>query len=303
VSKNRSTSVRISPDLLTRLHRQANAARWAVSEAAWREALERSAVKTLADGARDPARLERYLTGLHLEDLALACACADGNGAAWDHFVLEFRPVLYRAADALVPGGGARDLADSIYGDLFGLDEREGERRSLLRYFHGRSSLSTWLRAVLAQRHVDRIRSGRRLEPFEAADGDERVRAPAVASGPADPDRVRFVAHVKIALVRAIARLPDRDRLRLAFYYREDLTLAQAGRLLGEHEATVSRQLTRTRRAIRDEVDRYLRQAHGFGDAEVARCFECTLDDPGPIDLGDMLGGTTRKDPEPERSL
>jgi RNA polymerase sigma-70 factor len=302
VSKNPSTSVRIGSDLLTRLHRQANAARWAVSEGALCAALERSAAKALADGARDASRLERYLSALHLQDLALACACVEGNGAAWDHFVLEFRPVLYRAADALAPGGGARDLADAIYADLFGLDEREGERRSLLRYFHGRSSLSTWLRAVLAQRHVDRIRSERRTEPLDADDNEQAPLGPASADG-SDPDRVRFVALVKLALQRAVSRLPDRDRLRLGFYYREDLTLAQAGRLLGEHEATVSRHLARTRRAIRDEVDRYLRQEHGFGDAEVARCFECTLDDPGPIDLGRMLGSTARKDPEPERSI
>jgi RNA polymerase sigma-70 factor (ECF subfamily) len=301
VSKNRSTGVRIGPDLLTRLHRKANAVRWAVSEPTFGEALERSAVKTLADGALDPSRLERYLTSLHLEDLALACACADGHAAAWDHFVLEFRPVLYRAADALAPGGRARELADSIYADLYGLHERDGERRSLLRYFHGRSSLSTWLRAVLSQRHIDRIRSERKLEPIEE-DEDTLLAAPRTRD--ADPDRPRFLALVKLALVHAIAALSDRDRLRLGFYYREDLTLAQVGRLLGEHEATVSRQLARTRRVIRDEVERYLRQEHRFSDADVARCFECTLDDPGPIDLADVLSRAgPRKDPEPERSL
>ncbi len=81
----------------------------------------------------------------------------------------EYRPVLYRSADAIDPGGGARELADSIYADLFGLQERDGERRSLFRYFHGRSSLATWLRAVLAQRLVDRVRSTRRLTPLDSA--------------------------------------------------------------------------------------------------------------------------------------
>ena len=85
---------------------------------------------------------------------------------AWDHFVLEMRPGLYRAADALDPTGAARELADSLYADLYGVDQRGSARQSLLRYFHGRSSLSTWLRAVLAQRHVDRIRVDRRTEPL-----------------------------------------------------------------------------------------------------------------------------------------
>src|SRR5471032_2333407 len=110
------------------------------------DALDASAERGCAD--RDSRALERCLSALHLEDLALACACAAGDEGAWEHFVLEHRPLLYRAADAIDPGGGARELADSLYADLFGLRDREGERQSLFRYFHGRSRLSTWLRAV-----------------------------------------------------------------------------------------------------------------------------------------------------------
>jgi len=300
VSRQSPTAVRIGSNLLVRLYRQAGASRWAVSERSFAAALERSVAKWLPDGARDERRVERYLAGLHLDDLALASACADGNEDAWAHFVLEYRPVLYRSADAIDPRGGARELADSIYADLFGLQECEGERRSLFQYFHGRSSLATWLRAVLAQRQVDRIRSERRLTQL---DGDEGVPSALVSSATMDPDKPRFLVLITQALLRVMAGLPDRDRLRLGCYYREDLTLAQTGRLLGEHEATVSRQLARTRKAIRDEVERYLRSEHGLGDAELARCFECTIDDPGPLDLGKILGRAgTRKDSEPERS-
>ena len=56
-------------------------------------------------------------------------------------------------------------LADSRYADLYGVEQRDGERQSLFRFFHGRSSLATWLRAVLAQRHVDRVRVEQRTEP------------------------------------------------------------------------------------------------------------------------------------------
>jgi len=306
VSKNPapigSTShIEIDAGLAARLYAKSGASRWAISEHTFRAVLTRSAAKTLGAGAREGDRVERYVSALHLEDLALAAACEAGNDAAWDHFVLEFRPVLYRAADALSPGGGARELADAIYADLFGLQERDGERRSLLRYFHGRSSLATWLRAVLAQRHVDAIRSSRRLEPIEDEEGTTEIPSPAVA---ADPDRRRFLALVKVTLLQAIASLPDRDRLRLGCYYRENLTLAQIGRLLKEHEATVSRQLTRTRRAIRVEVERLLRGEHGMSDAAIAQCFESTIDDPGMLDVRDLLGSSPgRKDSEPERSI
>jgi RNA polymerase sigma-70 factor len=301
VSRQPSPALRIPDRLTARLYEQAHAARWSVPRSAFAAALERSASKAFQAEAPDDSRLDRYCAGLHLDDLALACACAAGDEGAWDHFVREFRPVLYRAADALAPGGGARELADAIYADLYGLDERDGSRRSLFRYFHGRSSLATWLRAVLAQRHVDRLRAERRLSSIE--DEDTIAAAPAAARG-VDPDAPRYLALVKVALARAVASLPERDRLRLGCYYREELTLAQTGRLLGEHEATVSRQLARTRRSLRERIEQHLRDDHGLGDAELARCFECTIDDPGHLDLAEILGSSAaRKNPSPERSV
>ena len=130
-------------------------------EGALPSALEISASKAFSSKTPSARELESYFSSLHLADLALACACAEGVDAAWEHFVREYRPALYRASDAIDPTGGARDLADSLYGELFGLKERDGERQSHFRYYHGRSSLTTWLRAVLSQRHVDRLRSVR----------------------------------------------------------------------------------------------------------------------------------------------
>ena len=235
--------MKLAPQLVTQLHRRAGASRWGISEERFRETLSASAAKGLD------------LSSLHLEDLALACACADGNEAAWDHFVLSHRPVLYRSADALEPGGGAREVADELYADLFGLKERDGQRQSLFRYFHGRSSLATWLRAVLAQRFVDRVRTRRRLESLpEHEDAAPRE----FTAPPADPDRNRYLGLICAALAAALDRLPDRDRLRMSLYYAQQLTLAQAGKLLNESEATVSRQLARTRTALRKDVEHQL---------------------------------------------
>jgi hypothetical protein len=146
--------------LLHEMHARANAGRWGVSALRFGAALERSIVRAFASKVPSRAELERHCAALHLEDLALACACEDGTEEAWQELVARYRPLLYRAARAIDPGEGGRDLADTLVGDLFGTTERDGRRQSLLRYFHGRSSLATWLRSVLAQRHVDRIRSG-----------------------------------------------------------------------------------------------------------------------------------------------
>ena len=291
--------MQIDARLVDRLYVRANAERWHVAKERFAEALETSAQRALGP-PRVSRNLEQYLNGLHLEDLALACACADGDERAWDHFVLQHRPLLYRAADALEPGGGARDLADSLYGELFGLRERGGERQSLFRYFHGRSSLITWLRAVLSQRYVDRLRSHRREEALPEEDSPQAAVAPLSA---VDPDRQRFVTMIQAALARSVASLPARDRLRLACYYARELTLAETARVLGEHEATSSRQLTRTRRLIRTEVEHSLRVDERLTEAEIEQCFSSVVEDPGTLDLGRMLATEVqRKESAVDRS-
>jgi RNA polymerase sigma factor (sigma-70 family) len=236
----------------------------------------------------------------HAADLELARRCAAGDEQAWEELVRTCRPVLYRAADALDPKGGARDLADALYADLYGVRESpDGERRSLLRYYHGRSSLATWLRAVLAQRYVDRIRAGRRLQPLP----DDEELVPTSPDTTPPPERRRAVALLERALGVAVSRLESRDRLRLGCYYRQALTLVETGRLMREHEATVSRQLGRTRRALREDVERQLREA-GLNPAQMAECFEAAADDPGTIDLAKMLDEPApRKESAPDRSL
>jgi len=224
-----------------------------------------------------------FVDSAHAADLELARLCASGDEHAWERFIREYRPLLYRAADALDRTGGARELADSLYADLYGVKDGGRERQSLFQHFQGRSSLATWLRAVLAQRYVDRVRVQRRLETLP----DEEVAAR--DAEPPDPDRSRYVALVRQALGCAVGRLAGRDRLRLGCYYVQELTLADTGRVTREHEATVSRQLARTRQAIRADVERQLREEAGLSDAQIAACFASVAEDPGPLDLKQVI--------------
>jgi RNA polymerase sigma-70 factor (ECF subfamily) len=278
--------VQFERSLVRRFHAQAHADRWSVAAETFAAALAASAAHAFGERAPSAAEVTKYLSGLHLDDLALAVGCADGNDAAWEHFVREFRPALYRAADAIDASGGARELADSLYGDLFGARDADSQRRSLFRYFHGRSSLATWLRAVLAQRHVDRLRRARRLEPLP---DDDSPAAVVSARAQTDPARPRFVAAMRLALTAAVDQLAPRDRLRLGCYYAQNLTLAAIGRLLGEHEATVSRHLARTRRDLRGWIEAQLRDHDGFSEADIAACFESVASDSGTLDLAEWF--------------
>jgi hypothetical protein len=132
---------------------------------------------------------------------------------------------------------------------------------------------------------------------------EEETVAYPVSPPDVDPDRTRYVRFIRKALAIALMRLTDRDRLRLSLYYVQELTLAQAGCILKEHEATVSRHLARTRRALRKEVEAQLR-AEGCTEDEVARCFASVIADAGPLDLGAMLGGSSScKSVDPDRSI
>jgi hypothetical protein len=79
------------------------------------------------------------------------------------------------------------------------------------------------------------------------------------------------------------------------------LTLAQIGRGLGEHEATVSRQLGKARTRVREDVERQLREA-GLNDAAVAECLAAVAADPGPLDVADLLEPAGGKNPDSGRS-
>jgi len=268
------------------LERAGALAEWGMTAEQFQNVLERSAARRFSGSTPDPKTVNSYVEGLQLKDLALSCACAAGSEGAWEFFVREFRPELYRAARAIAGEANSRELADSLYGELYGLRDAAGARKSLFDYFHGRSRLSTWLRAILAQRHVDEIRRARRTEPLEDESGEEsaevtRTAKPANVLG--DAERQRYLAMLQVTLTAALDALESRERLRLAYYYVEELTLAQIGKLMGEHEATVSRKLDRTRRDLRQRIEEALREKK-LSEAQLQLCYEYAREE-WPFDL------------------
>jgi len=284
--------------LIRKLHAHARCADWGLPEQDFGEALERSAGKRFGTASYSPGQLEEYLKSLHLEDLALACACAAGIESAWEYFIANFRGGLHAAAGAVLRASGSADdarageLADSLYAELYGIRaDEDGRRKSLFVYFHGRSKLSTWLRAVLAQRQVDLFRASAKTVSLE--DGEERESSGQVSIAPAqaplDPSREKYLARFDRALSEALAGLAPRDRMILACYYVDQSTLAEIGRILHEHESTVSRQLERLRRGLRDSVTQALRQGAPAVDgrgaepaldaAQIALAFEYAQED------------------------
>src|SRR3989454_11934702 len=103
--------------LIESLHAVAQASRWHLPLPPFAEALARSARKRFCGGAPAAKQIEDYLASLHLEDLALACACAEGIEAAWEYFVKTYRGYLRASAGARLGRrrgvGGAWGAADA----------------------------------------------------------------------------------------------------------------------------------------------------------------------------------------------
>ena len=289
--------------LLQQWSNQAGIERWGLSTERFTRELARCAESRFRQAAPSPTELQSYLGALHLEDLALACACADSIECAWEYFIAAHRGYLRACAAALLKRNAAspeaRELADSLFGELHGLSE--GKRGSLLRYFHGRSSLRTWLRAVLAQRHVNMIRAGRKFEELDGEDGSGikvSVANSTSASPAADPHRQKYLQLFSAALQTALNNLEPLDARRLRMYYAEEKKLAEIGRILGEHESSVSRHLEKVRTDLRQAVEEILSasggsvdgeaRAVGLSDAEIALCFEYASED-APIDLDNLF--------------
>lgn len=300
------------------LHGEAMCERWGLCQEAFAESLRRSADKRFGGAQPDPSEVELYLRALHLQDLALACACSEGIEKAWEFFIAHFRQDLRNAASAMLRGSGSADdaraeeLADSLYAELYGLRSRaDGRRKSLFEYFHGRSKLSTWLRAVLAQKQVDMIRtSGKTISLEDELEGAApHELAGRTTSVHIDPDRGTYLGRFDAALSASLADLTPRERLILAYYYVDQITLAEIGRLLGDHESTVSRQLDRLRRSLHESVTQALRReipaTNGTGSepalnmAQVELAFEYALED-WPFDLSKALSASKPAADPPE---
>src|SRR6202790_3915641 len=80
--------------LIAELYAQAGGARWGVPLSNFGDALYRSAVRHFEGPPPEGDPLGTYLRGLHLADLALACALQSGSESAWEDFVVRFRPAL-----------------------------------------------------------------------------------------------------------------------------------------------------------------------------------------------------------------
>ena len=274
---------RLAP-LIAELYLQSEAQKVGISKETFTGIVGAVAGKYLPANASEK-ETTAFLSGLRTQELVLARACSAGNEAAWEVFLTKFREPLYNAGRAIAKDDATgRELADSLYADLYGTKSDDGGRRSKLDYYMGRGSLEGWLRTVLAQEFVNRYRTQKRLVSLE----EEEEAGVQFAAAPPPQAATGGDSRLEAATDEALRALPAEEKFILASYFLDDHTLAEIARMLNVHESTISRKLERAAKSLRGEIMAALQQ-RGMSRRQAEEALEADVRDIA-VDVRASLG-------------
>jgi RNA polymerase sigma factor (sigma-70 family) len=174
-------------------------------------------------------------------DLELAKACCRGDEDAWREFRERYFSYIRDFAKRFVHERAAADVADQVIADLW--------QRSRLAQYDGRSTLKTWLGAVVAHAAINAGKVERRTTTLTPRMWE---RASMTTGAAADAESGRAFT---LLVERAIEELTPDSKLLLLLYYEQGLTLDEMANVVGGSKATLSRRLSGVRSALRDAID------------------------------------------------
>jgi len=255
-SRAQSNEVDLDVRLLAELYSRSGAGAYGLSGEQFAAVLKSVAARTEEVSCAGKEEVAAFLAALRLEELALAHGCAAGNQHAWDVFLTKYRESIYVAARSITRNEAVgRELADSLYAELYGLGPEE-DRRSKLALYSGRGSLGGWLRMVLSQNFVNQIRSGKRLVSIEEEEEEHGTQFAAQTAEPVS----KVDPRLKETTDEVLSALPAEERFLLASYFLDGRRLAEIGRALGVHESTISRKLEKLLKEVRKKIRKRLEQ-------------------------------------------
>lgn len=253
-----------------------------------------------------------FVKGLHHRDLYLATACSqhslkpvadpvaaaspENASRAWTTLESTYKGFIRDLSRFFFRKGFvAQDLADNIFADLF-LPDRSGTSRIVS--YDGRSSLSTWLRAVISNRAINAQRCSASMQSVEILTDipDE----PALESIDSGLRTKRYQSLLEDSLTEACRNLSLRGRLILLWRYEDGLQLGQIAKLLDIHQSNVTRQLERLQSKLREQVVEILSTRHGLSLAAIEECLNDVVENPQTMAILEFIKGTPRR---PLRSL
>jgi RNA polymerase sigma-70 factor, ECF subfamily len=227
------------------------------------EAIVARAAQAWPDLAIDPARLvqaiargagddvEAGLAELHVEDLALAVACAEGVPNALAHCD---RLCAGAIAAAVARVDRSADLRDEVRQILWQrIFVGTAGKAPRIQSYAGRGPLAGWV-AVAAQRvALDLRRSEARTTGLDPQ-ADEVL--PANQHPEIDYLRTRYKPEFEAAVREALAGLPDRDRLLLKLTIVSGLSHEQLANIYSVNQSTITRWIARAREQVLEATER-----------------------------------------------
>jgi len=209
------------------------------------------------------------------EDLALAHACARGEEAAWEDFERRHFAFIRDFARKILPGAAGEDVAGDVISDLW--------KRGKIARYEGRSTLRTWLGAVVLHAALNAKHSARPSANLEAVSG--------LAARPGDATPRAERSRLSDMLQDAVGRLSSQERLLLRLHYEQGLSLEQMRPAFARSKAALSRRLDATRASVRRTMESLSLERFGVALAELRHGVDLAR---WEFDLDAMLEGPER---------
>lgn len=175
---------------------------------------------------------------MRVDDAELIERCRSGDDAAFSELVERYKDLVYGLLYRMTPDKSAvEDLAQDVF-----LKIHRG-----IPYFRGEARLSTWIFRII--RNVCAQEYGRR--PDVALD-DNRLGAPRQVGS---PDRAFAQIETRDRLDKAMARLPEPQRLLVAAHYMQGVQYEALAESLDIPLGTVKTHLYRAKRRLRELLE------------------------------------------------
>jgi RNA polymerase sigma-70 factor, ECF subfamily len=232
--------------------------------------------------------VDTALEQLHLADLYLAFACAEGDLAA----LRSFSTLLSSVAGAVRSVDGTPAFVDEILQRLRTrvLVPEEGKSPRILDYA-GRGSLENWLRAGALRLALNARRDARR-GPEPLPDASLWEPAAPTAERTLELLRGKYAAEFGSALREAFTSLEAGERNVLRMHFLEGLSLNQIAAMYQVNKSTISRRMAKAREMLLERTRAKLERALSLPANEL----DSLLEQLGPrldLSLGSVLNPST----------
>jgi RNA polymerase sigma-70 factor (ECF subfamily) len=184
---------------------------------------------------------KRSVEGRPLEDAELVDLARDGDVPAYEELVSRYQGIAYRVAWLVArQAGEAEDAVQEAFVKAY----------YALPRFRSGAPFRPWLLRIVANEARNRVRSTRRREGLviRAAAADPGGAAPSPEAAAMDREDAQ-------ALVRALERLRESDRLVIAYRYLFELSETEMSDALGVRPGTVKSRLSRALARLRTELE------------------------------------------------